>query len=536
MSAVTWKPAQSILKARNLAHLIAYLQENDARLASQAHLYDARRVNEALYANDAVAREAANVSQLALPAGNISYAHGARYGTHLLVLKYPAQKLAVFLVVVERRESVLLTAPQHRPEQYLQAQDATMGMLPAVIMNSHEVAQVARNSVRVHLGFSGAYEEIQTAVAIQARRCLDAGITIFASVGHAFGGALASMVAVHVNLVARERLAPSAAAASSPAAAAPLTPAASAAAASASATAAVAAAVDTAAAEVTLAISDVANGVLGAVSAVAPGKQMSVARKQMGTSAVPSHYFMNPLFSAASVRLITFGAVATGNVRWCDMVSVATLGDWERYVMSNDPMVALPTAPTLLGRYAQPQTHVMTLPFVSTRTELHPVITQVTDAVAAEQSAATALLAADLQAQQAAAAAAAPAVAPAVAPALVAVEEKKQDAAVEEKTGEEQPAAPATDAAAATATDAAAAPAVAPSAVGTFALTVLALTTAFSNLWQGTVVYAVERNPVVQWKLASDARTGLLTGTMRAPQVAGNAITHYEAGLALYDA
>jgi len=550
MSAVTWKPAQSILKARNLAHLIAYLQENDARLASQAHLYDGRRVNDALYALDEQARAAENVGKLALPSGNVSYANGARFGTHLLVLRYPAHKLAVFLLVSERRESVALTAPQHRPEQYLQAQDATMGMLPAALMNSHEVAQVARNSVRVHMGFAGAYEEIQQAVAIQARRCLDAGITMFASVGHGFAGAVASLMAVHLNVVSRERLAPSAAVG--------VVAAVGAATATAAAAAALQTAVDTATAEVTLAISDVANGVVSAVNAVSPNKQMTMARKQMGTTADPAHYFMNPLFSSASVRLITFGAVASGNVRWCDMVSVATLGDWERYVMSNDPLVALPASPSVLARYAHPQTHVMTLPFVSTRAELHPVLTQVSEAVKAEQEAAASLLAADLHAQQQKAL-----MTPAPAPAVVTApaveeqaEEKKQEVAEESAASapaaaasDAAPAAAASDAAAASApavaSDAAApeaaaapavAPAVAPSTVGTFALAVLAFTTAFSNLWHGTVMYAVERNAVAQWKLASDARTAVLTGTVRASQVTGNSIAHYEAGLALYDA
>jgi len=507
MSSVTWKPSQSILSARNLAHLVAYLQENDALLVSQPHLYDARRVNDALFALDEATRnDAARMAQMALPAGNISFAHGSRYGTYLLVLKYPAHKLAVFLTLTERRESVLTTAAAHRPEQFLQVQDATMGMMPAALMNSHEVAQVARNSVRVHMGFAGAYEEIQTAVAIQARRCLDAGITMFASVGHGFGGAIASLMAVHLNVVARERLAPSAAVV--PAAVAGAV-ASTAAAVTEAALSSATAAAEVAASEVTLAISDVASGVLGAVNAVTPGKQMSVARKQMGTTAIPSHYFMNPLFSAASVRLVTFGALASGNTRWCDMVSVATLGDWERYVMSNDPMVALPSSPTLLGRYAQPQTHVMTLPFVSTRTELHPVITQVSEAVAAEQQAAVALLSA-------------PAAVDATAPATAAV-----DATA--------PATAAVDAPAAAAVDATApATAPAPSLVGTFALSVLAVTTAFANVWHGTVVYAVERNPIVQWKQASDARSGLMLGTLRAPQVAGNTIAHYEAGLALY--
>lgn len=551
----TWKPTQSILKARNLAHLISYLEDNDTRLASQPQLCNAARVNEALFALDPVAREPANMARLALPLGRISYANGARFGSHLLVLKYPEHKLAVFIAVVERRASG--TTTQHLPEHFLQLPDSTMGMIPSVFSNSAEVAQVARNTVRVHMGFSSAYEEIQQAVAIQVQRCLQNDrITKFACVGHSFGGALATLMSVHVNVIARQ-YATSLAVASTPAASTPAaapvpTPAAASAAATAAATAAITETVDTAVAEVEMMISDVATGVLGAVAAVTPGKQMCVAQKQMGTNANPAHYFTNPLWGGASVRLITFGAMASGNIRWCDMVSVSTLGDWERYVMSNDPLVAMPASPSILGSYAQPKTHVMVLPFVSTRVELHPVLTQVATVVAAEQAAAaavvtetTSLLAADDHARGFA-----PAIPPKPLPEDPITPPPAPPEAPATPAPPEAPAAPAPPEAPETPAPETPAPAPAPEApapvpaptvsAGTvianlIALNILAVTTVFSNIWTSTVMYTVERNPVMQWKLKTDARAGLVAGTVRAHEVTGNTIAHYESGLAAFD-
>lgn len=302
------------MQARPLAQLLFYLQTHGSALRTQAHLLRPEAIATAM-----------GVQQRPSSA---FYAHGMIHGAHMLVVSWGALAVFAFDGGVNAEASFMIES--HRD----------MGRLPDAFYTAAELQQTARDNVWVHQGFKAAYEDLARDVTAHVTRAEAAGVQRIVCTGHSSGGALANLASVHIAVLARRyhaRAAPAVA----------------------PATGALASVAVAAVAPLAGALS----ATLSALDAVSPAKRTSALRASIGASQLPELYFVEPLFTNTALRLVTFGAPASGNQHWVNMVLSAVAGDCERYVAGTDPVPDTPTVLSLLYRYQQPQRQLMALPY-----------------------------------------------------------------------------------------------------------------------------------------------------------------------------
>jgi hypothetical protein len=174
--------------------------------------------------------------------------------------------------------------------------------LPACLQMKPQLAQFAREEVEMHAGFATAYQDL--AAFVETHIASRTTATKIVCTGYSTGGALASIGAVHAAVLARVNVDQS---------------------------------------SFILANADLDRAIRTAHAVEGYTKALKTFNKEAGMQRPASYFFVDALFSAVSVSLITFGAPKAGDREFVDLVRAATHGDDVAYEVQDDPVTWLPS-------------------------------------------------------------------------------------------------------------------------------------------------------------------------------------------------
>lgn len=350
-----FKPLDLLQKPLNVASLLSYVAANADSFRTQTHLLAAPALMVAMFANDPAFEALTDAQKAQVRASQVSYQAGLLKGGHLVVMRFPALKLALFAFY-----GGVEATPMSAGSSFLHASDALPGRLPDVFVTAPELALFGRKNAHVHSGFKAQYADLHLKVQEQITLCFNAGFDRVLFAGHGAGGAVANIGLVHASVLARRLQAASEIARQAASVVAPAVPE------SVAAVAGVVAQADAAVAGAVAQASGAANRalrMLEGLKGLTTKQQNAALKRAAGTRHNLTDFYTSPVFDKMNFRLMTFGAPMSGDANWCELVLSACLGDYERYVAGTDAVASTPSSGELFLSYEHP-TNLTTLPFV----------------------------------------------------------------------------------------------------------------------------------------------------------------------------